>query len=69
MTEIENTESDNGNHCSICGSFKVSIRGRYPGDPKRRICPCCTYERLEQINEISSPNYGVACKESKEFTA
>lgn len=56
-------EKGNEQHCSCCGSYKVQIRGKYPNDPKRRICPTCTYEKLEQINEISSPNYGVAYQE------
>lgn len=48
--------------CGICGGKQVIIRGKYPNTPKRRVCPTCTYERLEQISEISSPDYGKACK-------
>jgi transposase-like protein len=44
--------------CGICGSKMVYIRGKYPKDKKRKICPTCAYERLEQINEISSRDYG-----------
>lgn len=58
MEPVGTIEQGEEQHCNICGSFKPLIRGRYPGDPKRRVCPCCTYERLEQIQEISSPDYG-----------
>ena len=46
--------------CGICGGQKVLIRGRYPSEEKRSVCPTCDHERLEQINEISSRNYGQA---------
>jgi len=46
--------------CPICGGQLVEIRGRYPGDPVRRVCPTCLQERMDQINEISARNYGVA---------
>jgi len=52
--------------CNVCGNSLVEIRGRFPGDPKRKVCPTCVYERLEQINELSSPHYGHACKEVKQ---
>lgn len=48
--------------CGVCGSKMVWIRGKYPKTPKRKICPTCAWERLEQINEISQPNYGQAYK-------
>ena len=43
--------------CGICGGKMVFIRGKYPKDKKRKICPTCTYERLEQIHEISDENH------------
>lgn len=46
--------------CHICGGKLVEIRGRYPKDPKREVCPTCLQERIEQINNISSNGYGVA---------
>lgn len=52
--------------CGICGSALVGIRAKYPKGPMRLICACCTYERLEQINEISNPNYGIAYKTNPE---
>jgi len=49
--------------CGCCGSQMVEIRGRYPYDTKRRVCPTCCAERLDQIREISDKNYGVASQE------
>ncbi len=46
--------------CSICGGNKVPIRGRFPSDEKRFVCPTCLQERMDQINEISSRGYGQA---------
>lgn len=51
--------------CGICGGKLSLIRGKYPGHDKREVCPTCTTERLEQINEISSKDYGVAYQEKK----
>lgn len=48
--------------CGICGGSLVEIRGKYPGDEKRKVCATCNTERLDQINEISSKTYGVAMK-------
>ncbi len=48
--------------CCICGGKTVLIRGKYPNTPERNICPTCTTERLEQIQEISSPDYGKTSK-------
>lgn len=50
--------------CNVCGGEMVLIRGKYPGTDKRYTCPSCTAERLEQIQEISSPYYGQASKEN-----
>lgn len=57
-------EGDAG-RCCVCGGVNVFIRGKYPGMDKRSICPTCTQERLEQINEISSPHYGKASNSPK----
>jgi hypothetical protein len=48
--------------CGICGGELVMIRGKYPGYDNREVCPTCNTERLEQIQEISSPHYGETCK-------
>src|SRR3990167_159238 len=37
--------------CSVCGGKPVTIRGKYPKTPKRKICPTCTREVLEGIYE------------------
>ena len=37
--------------CKFCGSAKVSIRGKYPNEPDRVICPTCAQERLELVLE------------------
>ncbi len=44
--------------CGICGGQMVNIRGRYPQDEKREVCPTCLAERMDQIREVSSPDYG-----------
>ena len=48
--------------CGICGGKLTAIRGRYPKAESRYVCPTCLQERIDQINEISSSGYGVACK-------
>lgn len=59
--QIKRFDSDG---CGICGGALVEIRGRFPKDPKRTVCPTCNTERLEQIHEISSPSYGQASRVS-----
>jgi len=46
--------------CQQCSGRLILIRGRFPKEPKRKVCPTCAIERLEHINEISSPHYGKA---------
>lgn len=46
--------------CGICGGEQIYIRGRYPKDDRRLVCSTCLQERMEQINSISSREYGVA---------
>jgi hypothetical protein len=46
--------------CGICGSKMVWIRGKYPSEKKRKVCPTCAQERLEQIHDISRKDYGQA---------
>ena len=43
--------------CNCCGGKLVFIRGKYPTDKERKICPTCTYERLEEIHRISDADY------------
>lgn len=47
-------------NCGICGGSMVEIRGRYPHTEKRKVCPTCLAERMDQIREVSSPDYGQA---------
>ena len=46
--------------CPICGSKMVMIRGKYPKEKKRKICPTCAQERLDDIHTISDKDYGKA---------
>lgn len=48
------------NNCNMCGGGLVQIRGRYPQEPQRRVCPTCLMERMEQIQNIASSGYGQA---------
>lgn len=52
--------------CHTCGGQLAEIRGRYPKEPKREVCPTCLKERLEQINDLSSSEYGLAYQNEKE---
>lgn len=56
--EVTINEDAFKNRCNVCGDNLVYIRGKYPNTDKRSTCPTCTTERLEQINEISSKDYG-----------
>ncbi len=49
--------------CCKCGDLLVEIRGKYPKEDKRKVCPTCTYERLEEIHKMTDPNYGQAYKD------
>ena len=46
--------------CPVCGGKLTKIRGKYPGDPKREVCPTCLQERMDMIRDISNNHYGVA---------
>ncbi len=48
--------------CSVCGGLLAEIRGRYPGDLGRWVCPTCLQEKLEGIREALDPGFGqVSC--------
>lgn len=51
-----------GAQCAICGGTMVLIRGRYPKEAQREVCPTCLAERVDQIRELSSMGYGAACE-------
>jgi len=38
--------------CPICGGRLVEIRGRYPGDKKRKVCPTCLQERMDEMADV-----------------
>ncbi len=59
MTEVDGDLTG----CNVCGGKTVWIRGRYPKEPKRKVCPTCLQERLETIHEMASKDYGVAAQE------
>jgi len=44
--------------CDICGGKLAIIRGRYPNDDKREVCPTCATEKLESIHDLSNKDYG-----------
>lgn len=44
--------------CGICGEKTVYVRGRYPGNDNRKVCPTCLQERLDQIEIIANKYYG-----------
>lgn len=46
--------------CPICGGKLVMIRGKYPGNPQREVCPTCLQERMDYINELSSRDYNTS---------
>ena len=50
--KYESTEL-NGS-CGACGGKLIEIRGRYPKEPKRKVCPTC----LMEIREGAISNFG-----------
>ena len=44
--------------CGVCGGKMALIRGMYPNTDKRSVCPTCLCERMEQIQEVASNDYG-----------
>jgi hypothetical protein len=45
--ELVNSVKSRG--CGTCGGKMVFIRGKYPGDKNRKVCPTCSQERLEDL--------------------
>ncbi|AGO48400.1 hypothetical protein Phi10:1_gp059 [Cellulophaga phage phi10:1] len=39
------------NKCGVCGQELTEIRGKYPKEPKRKVCACCATEKLEWQEE------------------
>lgn len=46
-------------YCKICGQELTEIRGRYPKQPRRKVCACCATEKLEWLEEQN--NVGAKC--------
>lgn len=44
--------------CGVCGGILVEIRGRYPNQPRRTVCPTCLADRIEMIEQIATKDYG-----------
>ena len=38
-------------YCNVCGQELTEIRGKYPKQPRRKVCACCATEQLETIEE------------------
>ena len=39
--------------CGMCGCRMVTIRGRYPGEDNRVVCPTCLADRMARIHDES----------------
>jgi len=50
--------------CNICGAALTEIRGRYPREPRRKICATCLQEKLERIHDETSADYGRAYQDA-----
>lgn len=48
--------------CGVCGGKMVMIRSRWPGSEDRRVCPTCLAERMDDIRELTSADYAMACE-------
>ena len=45
-------------YCKVCGQELTEIRGKYPKEPRRKVCACCVTEKLEWQEE--QKNIGTA---------
>jgi len=47
-------------YCNVCGQELTEIRGKYPKQPRRKVCACCATEKLEWIEEqVANKNSAV----------
>jgi len=53
--------------CPVCGSQIVTIRGKYPSEPKRQVCPTCLKERMDVIHDMSDPAYGWLVVQNRQY--
>ena len=51
--------------CEVCGGKLVYIRGKRPGDKKRKVCSTCAVEILEGLYSNLSNREGSTLKNSK----
>lgn len=49
--------------CPACAGRLVMIRGRYPGDDKRKVCPTCLKETLEYLSTALTQDSGCSAKD------
>ena len=59
---VESPIAEDSTGCTCCGSKMIMIRGKYPKQPKRKVCPTCAVEKLENYEYQNSPNYKNAVK-------
>lgn len=50
--------------CGICGGMMVEIRGQYPKEARRIVCPTCLAECMDRIHEESGREYGTSSQDS-----
>jgi len=44
-------------YCEVCGQELTIIRGRFPRQPKRKVCTYCNTEKLETLQRQLSKTY------------
>jgi hypothetical protein len=47
-----------GKRCPSCSTTLVTVRGRYPGEEDRLICPSCTVEELDTLKDSIGASVG-----------
>ena len=58
--ELNRMQGKTNTACQTCGAKTTMIRGKYPHEDKREVCPTCLAERMDQIKDISDKDYGKA---------
>jgi hypothetical protein len=59
------TELHGVRFCQCCGGRLAMIRGKFPGQPDREVCPTCVVERLEEMVSSLQPAQCVASEPRK----
>ncbi len=57
---------ESGEACGVCGCREVWIRGRYPGEDRRKVCPTCLQERTDTAVRTLAPNPPVRAHNHRE---